>query len=107
MYLKEGKYAPADNLYFNQYTAERFTAQNWGLYKDTNAGEKANRMTYDIHTGGIGGFAGRTLVFFTGLIAASLPVTGFYIWWGKKKKKKKKTVAKLRIIKKAPERELV
>ncbi|MGE9313468.1 PepSY-associated TM helix domain-containing protein [Niabella sp. CJ426] len=107
MYLEEGKYAPADNLYFNQYTAERFTAQNWGLYKDANAGEKANRMTYDIHTGGIGGFPGRTLVFFAGLIAASLPVTGFYIWWGKKKKKKKKTVAKLTIIKKTPQRELV
>lgn len=108
MYLEEGKYAPADNLYFDQYTAERFTAPNWGLYKDANAGEKANRMTYDIHTGGIGGLAGRTLVFFTGLIAASLPVTGFYIWWGKKKKqKKKKPVARLKIIKKTTTQELV
>ncbi len=89
MYLEEGKYAPADNLYFNQYTAEQFTAQNWGLYREANGGEKANRMTYDIHTGGIAGLTGRTLVFFTGLIAASLPVTGFYIWWGKRKKNRK------------------
>ncbi|MCD2425818.1 PepSY domain-containing protein [Niabella pedocola] len=89
MYLKEGIYAPADNLYFNQYTGARFNTKNWGLYASANAGEKANRMTYDIHTGGIGGLAGRTLVFFAGLIAASLPVTGFYIWWGKKRKKKR------------------
>lgn len=106
MYLEVGKYTPADNLYYNQYTAERFKAKNWGLYKDANAGEKANRMTYDIHTGGIGGLTGRTLVFFTGLIAASLPITGFYIWWGKKrKKKKKKPLAKVMLVKK--EKELV
>ncbi|MCF3110638.1 PepSY domain-containing protein [Niabella sp. CC-SYL272] len=88
LYLKEGRYAPADNLYFNQYTGERFVAKNWGLYAAANAGEKANRMTYDIHTGGIGGLAGRTLVFFTGLIAASLPVTGFCIWLGKRRKRR-------------------
>lgn len=88
MYLEAGKYSKADNLYFNQYTAERFQPKNWGLYADANAGEKANRMTYDIHTGGIAGLPGRILVFFTGLIAASLPITGFYIWWGKRSKKK-------------------
>ncbi len=92
MYHEAGKFSKADNLYFNQYTAERFQPKNWGLYADANAGEKANRMTYDIHTGGIAGLPGRILVFFTGLIAASLPITGFYIWWGKKNKKKKKTL---------------
>lgn len=99
MYLKEGKYAPADNLYFNQYTAERFNTESWGLYATANAGEKANRMTYDIHTGSIAGLAGRTLVFFAGLIAASLPVTGFYIWWGRKRKKKK-SLPQLSLVKK-------
>lgn len=88
MYLEEGKYAPADNLYYNQYTAKPFYANNWGEYANANAGEKANRMTYDIHTGGIAGLPGRILIFFTAIIAASLPITGFYIWWGKKKKRK-------------------
>lgn len=89
MYYDEGRFTRTDNLYFNQYTGERFKSVNWGLYKDANNGEKANRMTYDIHTGGIGGLPTRILVFFTALIAASLPVTGFYIWWGKRKKPKR------------------
>lgn len=89
LYLKDGQYAPADYLYFNQHTGARFDARDWGLYAQANAGEKANRMTYDIHTGSIAGLAGRILVFFAGLIAASLPITGFWIWWGKKKKKHK------------------
>lgn len=86
MYHDEGKFTRTDNLYFNQYTGERFKPVNWGLYEDANGGEKANRMTYDIHTGGIGGLPTRILVFCAALIAASLPITGFCIWWGKKKK---------------------
>ncbi len=86
MYYEEGKFAHTDNLYFNQYTGERFKPVNWGLYEDANPGEKANRMTYDIHTGGIGGIGTRILIFCVALIAASLPVTGFCIWWGKRKK---------------------
>lgn len=87
MYHEEGKFSNTDNLYFNQYSAERIEPKSWGLYKDANSGEKANRMTYDIHTGAIGGLPTRILIFFTALIAASLPITGFYIWWGKRKKK--------------------
>lgn len=89
MYLDKKGFGRADNLYFNQYTGERFAASEWGLYANANGGEKANRMTYDIHTGGIGGWPTRVLIFFTALVAASLPVTGFYIWWGKRKKGKK------------------
>jgi len=29
---------------------------------------------------------GKILAFCASLIAASLPVTGFYIWWGRRKK---------------------
>lgn len=88
MYLDEGKFTRTDNLYFNQYTGERFKAVNWGLYEEANNGEKANRMTYDIHTGGIAGLPGRIVMFFTAMIAASLPVTGFLVWWGKRRRKK-------------------
>lgn len=38
-------------------------------------------LNYDLHTGSALGFAGKMLVFFAGLIAAGLPVTGFLIWW--------------------------
>ncbi|MEO7990252.1 MAG: PepSY-associated TM helix domain-containing protein [Chryseolinea sp.] len=31
---------------------------------------------------------GKILAFFASLIAASLPVTGFYIWWGRRNKNK-------------------
>jgi uncharacterized iron-regulated membrane protein len=88
MYPDALTYYRMDHLYFNQYTAAPVEAgANWGKYKDANAGEMASRMNFDIHTGAIAGLPGRILVCFAGLIAASLPVTGFCIWWGKKKKK--------------------
>jgi uncharacterized iron-regulated membrane protein len=90
VYPDKGTYYRMDYLYFNQYTAEAIKpGKHWNSYEEANAGEKASRMNYDIHTGAIAGLPGRILVFFAGLIAASLPITGFYIWWGKKKKAKK------------------
>ncbi|KKX50092.1 hypothetical protein L950_0212195 [Sphingobacterium sp. IITKGP-BTPF85] len=47
-------------------------------------------LNYDIHLGSILGIPGKMLVFLASLIAASLPVTGFYIWYNRRKKKKKK-----------------
>lgn len=81
-------------LYFDQYTAVQHPVKYWSSYDAANTGEKASRMTYDIHVGAIGGLPGRMLVFFSALIGASLPVTGFYIWWGKRKKKKRKPASK-------------
>ncbi|WP_127124473.1 PepSY-associated TM helix domain-containing protein [Pseudoflavitalea rhizosphaerae] len=80
-------YYQSDNVYFDQYSAKEIPVNFLGRYADANAGEKAVRMNYDIHVGAIAGLPGRILMFFISLIAASLPVTGFYIWWGKKKKK--------------------
>lgn len=80
-------YYQSDNVYFDQYSATEIPVKFQGKYADANAGEKAIRMNYDIHLGAIAGLPGRILMFFVSLIAASLPVTGFYIWWGKKKKK--------------------
>ncbi|MGN6343213.1 MAG: PepSY domain-containing protein [Ginsengibacter sp.] len=48
-------------------------------------------MNYDVHVGTVLGLAGKVLAFFASLIAASLPVTGFYIWCGKKHKKVKRS----------------
>ncbi|MCA6440270.1 MAG: PepSY domain-containing protein, partial [Chitinophagaceae bacterium] len=62
----------------------------WGNYKDAiTLADNIKRMNYDIHTGAIFGLPGRLAIFFTALIAASLPITGFYFWWGKKRKIKK------------------
>lgn len=57
-------------------------------YEDSAAGDKFYRMTYDIHVGAIAGLPGKIIVFFTSLIIASLPVTGFILWLKKRKKKK-------------------
>ena len=89
-YPDKGTFYRMDNLYFDQYSAIEIPVKNNGKYANATAAEKALRMNYDIHVGAIGGMPGRILMFFISLIAASLPVTGFYIWWGKKKKAAKK-----------------
>lgn len=87
VYPDKNTFYRMDNLYFDQYTAKPVQPGNYlGKYADADGGEKAGRMNFDIHTGAIAGLPGRILVCFAGLMAASLPVTGFYIWWGKKKK---------------------
>jgi uncharacterized iron-regulated membrane protein len=53
-------------------------------YRDKNAGQRLRAMTYDIHTGRIGGIAGRVAAFLASLIAASLPLTGALIWWSRR-----------------------
>lgn len=57
-------------------------------YQKQTGAEKFVFMVYDIHIGKIGGLPGQILVFIVSLIAASLPVTGFYIWWGRQTQKK-------------------
>jgi uncharacterized iron-regulated membrane protein len=53
-------------------------------YRDKNPGQRLRAMTYDIHTGRIGGVAGRVAAFLASLIAASLPLTGAVIWWSRR-----------------------
>jgi uncharacterized iron-regulated membrane protein len=52
-----------------------------------SGGEKVVALNYDLHVGSLLGLPGKMLAFFASLIAASLPVTGIYIWWGRKNKK--------------------
>lgn len=96
----------ADFLVFDQYTGVELPPSVRGKYADANNGEKVNRLNYDVHTGGIGGFPLRVAVFFAALIAASLPITGFYIWWGKKKKQTKPAVKPARVALKPRQAEL-
>ncbi|MBV8252763.1 MAG: PepSY domain-containing protein [Chitinophaga sp.] len=88
-YKSREQYFSADELKFDQYNGQLLARSN-----DThkNRGERLIDMNYDIHVGAIGGIWGKIVVFIVGLICASLPVTGFYVWWNKKKKSKKKIV---------------
>ncbi|MEI6950146.1 PepSY-associated TM helix domain-containing protein [Paraflavisolibacter sp. H34] len=94
IFPEQKRHFNADYLTFNPYTAAEIPDGARGKYADANGGEKANRLNYDIHTGGIGGLPLRLVVFLAALVTASLPVTGFYIWWGKRKKQQKPSLKK-------------
>ncbi|MFK7030638.1 PepSY-associated TM helix domain-containing protein [Flavobacterium oreochromis] len=76
-----------DYRYFDQYSLEEKKVNHlWGQLKDADNSDKLLRMNYDIHTGAIGGLAGKIFAFLISLLIASLPITGFLIWWGRKNK---------------------
>ncbi|WP_259016532.1 PepSY-associated TM helix domain-containing protein [Emticicia fluvialis] len=79
-----------DYRYFDQYTLKEVPVEHaFGRLKDLSTADKIFRMNYDIHVGALFGFSGKLLAFFASLIAASLPITGVYIWWGRRKKNAK------------------
>ncbi len=79
-----------DYRYFDQYTLKEVSVNHpFGRLKDISTADKIMRMNYDIHVGAAFGFAGKILAFCASLIAASLPITGVYIWWGRRKKARK------------------
>ncbi len=82
-------YYNADFYHFDQYTGEELPTDGIyaGAFLDAPLSDKIQRMNYDIHVGAILGLPGKVLAFFGSLIAASLPITGFYIWYGRRKKK--------------------
>ncbi|MBV8327328.1 PepSY-associated TM helix domain-containing protein [Chryseobacterium sp.] len=73
---------------FDQYSGVKLKSQS---YKDKNIGNGTalRERNYDLHTGSIFGITGRIIYFLAGIIAASLPVTGFIIFLNRKKKKPK------------------
>ncbi|HRO48440.1 PepSY-associated TM helix domain-containing protein [Agriterribacter sp.] len=85
-----GTYYNSDYYHYDQYTGKELpaTGSYAGSFEDAPLADKIVRMNYDMHVGAILGLPGKILAFFASLIAASLPVTGFYIWLGRKKKKK-------------------
>jgi len=85
---RPGTYYNMDFYHFDQYTGIELPATGTyaGRFKDAAVADKIKRMNYDIHVGAMLGLPGKILAFCASLIAASLPVTGFYIWWGRRKK---------------------
>ncbi|MEM8967590.1 MAG: PepSY-associated TM helix domain-containing protein [Bacteroidota bacterium] len=90
---EQGKnYDRHDEYIYDRYTGELIASEKWN---EQNAGERIMHLNYPIHLGLIGGLPTKILAFLASLIAASLPVTGFYIWWnatrwGRKRKTKKR-----------------
>jgi uncharacterized iron-regulated membrane protein len=72
---------------FDRYSGKLLRSAS---FDQLNGGDKMYQLNFDLHTGSILSLPGKILVFFAGLICASLPVTGFVIWWGRRKKSKKK-----------------
>lgn len=70
-----------------QYDQRSATMLTRRAFADMGNGERINAMNYDMHVGAVLGIPGKILAFLASLIAASLPVTGFYIWWGRRNKK--------------------
>lgn len=83
-YAKGGFFRKTDQFIYDRYTGELLKAK---YFKDASTGDKMKATNYNIHTGKILGLPGQFLVFFSALIAASLPVTGFLMWRKKRKLK--------------------
>ncbi|MGE8553235.1 MAG: PepSY-associated TM helix domain-containing protein [Chryseobacterium jejuense] len=74
---------------FDQYSGKILKHQ---FYKDEKIGygTALRERNYDLHTGSIFGIFGRIIYLLAGIIATSLPITGFIIYFNRKKKKPKK-----------------
>lgn len=74
---------------FDQYSGKILKHQK---YKDEKVGygTALRERNYDLHTGSIFGTTGRVIYFLAGIIATSLPITGFIIYLNRKKKKPRK-----------------
>jgi len=77
-------YFTSTSTFYDQHSGKLLRRSE---FSTRNNGEKVLSFNYDLHVGSILGLPGKMLAFFASLIAASLPVTGVYIWWGRKNKK--------------------
>jgi uncharacterized iron-regulated membrane protein len=71
------------NFLFDQYSGALLKTED---YRDKTFGQTFFGSSYEVHTGRILGIPGKIVMFLAGLVALSLPVTGFLIWRGKTKR---------------------
>lgn len=69
------------NFMFDQYSGKLLKTE---LYQQKSFWQRFFGSSYELHTGRILGIPGKIIMFFAGLIALSLPVTGFLVWWGRR-----------------------
>lgn len=72
-----------DHYFYDRYTGKLLAER---LFSTQSMGEKLRASNYNFHTGKVFGVLGEVLVCIAGLIAASLPITGFIIWNNRRKK---------------------
>lgn len=73
----------ANLIVYNRYSGEKIPVK-----KEVAQHEKTENIIWQLHMGQWWGQFGKLSTFLAGLIATSLPVTGFLIWWGRRNKKK-------------------
>lgn len=71
-------------MVFDKYTGEELLIE-----KPYIIHEQVENSIWQLHMGQWWGQFGKFSTFLAGVIATSLPITGFLIWWGRRKKKKK------------------
>lgn len=76
----------AERIYVDRQTGEEIATPGF-----VSAHNKVENAWWNLHMGKWMGPVGKLLTFVGGLIATSLPVTGFLIWWGRRKKKPSKS----------------
>lgn len=69
---------------------DRYTAQQQVVPKPQLVHEKVENAIWQLHMGQWWGQIGKLSTFLAGIVATSLPITGFLIWWGRHKKKRKR-----------------
>jgi uncharacterized iron-regulated membrane protein len=78
-----------DFKYFDLHTLKEVAVTHpWGNINKASKVDLLFRMNYDIHVGSIAGLPGKCIAFFSSLLIASLPITGFLLWKGKRYKNK-------------------
>lgn len=74
----------ADINIYNRYTGKEIHVPQEFLRH-----EKTENIVWQLHMGQWWGQFGKLATFLSGIVATTLPVTGFLIWWGRRKKSKK------------------
>lgn len=69
---------------------DRYTGYKLDLPQGQLLHEKTENMVWQLHMGQWWGAFGKLTTFLAGIVATSLPITGFIIWWGRRKKKRAK-----------------
>lgn len=71
-----------DIAVFDKYTGARIV-----VAEPDNVHEQVENYVWQLHMGQWWGQFGKLSTFLAGIVATSLPITGFFIWWGRRKKK--------------------
>ena len=76
---------------FDTYVVEAKDGKlvSYELWSQLSTKQKLKRAEYNIHVGAIGGIYTKVIAFIACLIAASLPITGFFMWRNKQQRGRK------------------